>query len=156
MPAERSSFSGYQDQKTNDRQTQDTRRTNRLWNFVLELWDVASGDAVCGRTVQQRVDAPPPAASPVDGDEEGTDPRCTPTRPRLHCTEDLCHQSGGIARRTRPEKHAPSVRPTHAALDATSKLPDAAHVSRPRRAPAWVAGHPRNCEMGNAATAIVE
>jgi len=52
---------------------QDTRRTKRLWSFVLELWDVACGDEVCGRAVQQQVDTPPPAANPVDGDEEGTD-----------------------------------------------------------------------------------
>jgi len=132
--------------------------------FVLEL---------CFGAVQQRVDTPPPADNPVDGDEEGTDARCAPTRPRLHCTEDLCHQSGGIVRRTRPEKRAPSMRPTHkhltrrsapkstarprATLGSLAPPTPAAHaapamhsLAAPHQPPAPRArsGHPRNARSG--------
>jgi hypothetical protein len=94
-----------------------------FWSFVLEL---------CFGAVQQPVDTPPPADNSVDGDEEGTDARCAPTRPRLHCAEDLCHQSGGIARRTRPEKRAPSMRPTHTHLTRRS---EPTSTARPRATP---------------------
>jgi hypothetical protein len=58
----------------------------------------------------------PLATCPNDQGGGKTSARHAPTRPRLHHTEDLCHQSGGVAGRTRPEKHAPSVRPTHTHL----------------------------------------
>jgi len=59
----------------------------------------------------------PLATCPNDQGGGKTSARHAPTRPRLHHTEDLCHQWGGIARRARPEKRAPSMRPTHTHLN---------------------------------------
>ena len=47
-------------------------------------------------------------------------------------TEDLCHQSGGVAGRARPEKRAPSMRPTH--THRTRRVAPTS-TARPRAAP---------------------
>ena len=74
----------------------------------------------------------PPDACLACGGEEGAGARNGTARPRLHCTEDLCHQWGGIARRARPEKRAPSMRPTHTHLNRRVAPTSTAH---PRAAP---------------------
>jgi len=74
-----------------------------------------------------------PAGHQSQRSRRGEDQRKARTRrPRLHHTEDLCHQSGGVARRTRPEKNAPSVRSTHTHL---TRRAAPTSTARPRATP---------------------
>jgi hypothetical protein len=78
-----------------------------------------------------------PAGHRSQRSRRGEDQRKARTgRPRLHhtddSTEDMCHQSGGVARHTRPEKHAPSVRPTHTHL---TRRAAPTSTARPRATP---------------------
>jgi len=70
------------------------------------------------------------------GEDQRKDSCDAPTRPRLHLTEDLCHQSGGVAGHTRPEKHAPSVRSTHRHL---TRRTAPTSTARPRATPCQLA-----------------